>query len=113
MPCDTRLSPRQTLAERMEETRRALKRLEQALVNGQVRIRIGPGGAVAFTGWTERDRDGLSDVCAYRILTAEGSSAMKRAVFAAEAFSGQKVNAQAVASGVHSHDGGKTWGSGH
>lgn len=103
MPCDTVLRDNQTLAERMEETRRALKRLETKLQTGQVKVKIAPNGAVAFDGW--KDRDDVSDVCAYRTLSATNSWALKQAVQRAEAQQGRRVNANAVAAGWHTHDG--------
>ena len=107
MPCTSSVRPGQSLAERMSQVKAALKRLEAALQKGGVKITISPNGAVAFTGWT--DRDDVTDVCAYRTLAAENSSALRMAVARAEAFSGRKVNINAVAAGFHSHDGGKTW----
>lgn len=111
MPCDTVLKPRQSLEERNNQVKAALRRLEEALKGGTVKVNIGPNGAVAFQGW--KDRDDVSDVCAYRTLTAEGSWELRQAVARAEAMTGRKVNPNAVASGTHSHDGGKTWHKGH
>ena len=107
MPCDTQLAPNQTLAERMSEITVALRRLEAALQNGNVGISIAQNGALAFTGW--KDRDSITDVCAYRTLTAGNSAALRMAVARAEAIQGRKVNPRAVAAGFHSHDGGRTW----
>lgn len=107
MPCDTRrLTPEQTLEQRNQQVRAALRRLELQLTAGRVSVNIGPQGAVAFTGW--QDRDGLSDVCAYRVLSVEGSSVLRMAVQRAEQLSGRRVNANAVAAGFHTHD-GNTW----
>lgn len=111
MPCDTRLASNQTLEGRGNQIKAALRRLEAALKGGTVKVNIGPNGAVAFQGW--KDRDDVSDVCAYRTLTAEGSWELRQAVAKAEAMTGRKVNPNAVASGHHSHDGGKTWHGGH
>jgi hypothetical protein len=113
MPCDSQLAPGQTLAARMSEIDRALKRLETALTSSAVRITIGPTGSIAFTGWGAADRDRVSDTCAYRALMAQGSSALRMAVARAETMSGKKVNANAVAAGHHSHDGGGSWHRGH
>ncbi len=107
MACETMRTPGQTLAERMEQVKRALQRLEQSIQGGRVKVGIGPNGAIVLQGWT--DRDGVTDACAYRSLTANNSWAMRQAVQRAEAMSGRKVNARAVAEGHHSHDGGKTW----
>ncbi len=111
MPCDTVRDPNQTLEDRNNQVKAALRRLEAALQNGTVRVSIGPSGGVAFQGW--KDRDDVTDVCAYRTLTAEGSWALRQAVTKAEAQTGRKVNPNAVASGHHSHDGGSTWHKGH
>ncbi len=113
MPCDTRLREGQSLVARMAEVKSTLAKLERALTAGTVRVSIGPNGAVAFSGWSTQDRTDVSDVCAYRTLTAANSWALRQAVAKAEAMSGRKVNAQAVAAGVHSHDGGGSWHKGH
>lgn len=111
MPCDTKLAPNQSLTERGAQIDAALKRLESALQAGRVSVGIAANGAVAFKGWN--DRDGVSDVCAYRTLASGNSWALRQAVARAEALAGRKVNPQAVAAGHHSHDGGKTWHGGH
>jgi hypothetical protein len=108
MACETMRSPGQTLQERMTQVERALKRLEQYLSTGSARVMIAPNGAVAFANW--QDRDNVSDVCAYRALAAGNSWALRQAVAKAEAQSGRKVNARAVAAGFHSHDNGHSWG---
>lgn len=109
MPCDSIRTEGQTLVERMSQVQRALKRLEGYLSTGSVTIGISPTGAVVFKGWN--DRDAVTDVCAYRTLAAENSWSLRQSVARAEALAGRKVNANAVALGVHSHDGGKTWGA--
>ena len=109
MPCDTILKERQTQAQRAREIKEALARLEQQLQSGKTQVKIGPTGAIAFVGWN--DRDSVTDVCAYRTLTMQNSWALKQAVARAEALSGKKVNPMSVASGMHSHDGGHTWGT--
>ena len=108
MPCTARLrNEEQTFAERVAEVESALKRLERYLQTGAVKLKIGPSGAVTFVGW--QDRDDISDTCAVRSLMAQGSAAFRQALVRAEAVQGRKMNPQAVAAGVHSHDGGKTW----
>lgn len=108
MPCDTTLLYEgQTLQERFKQVESALQRLERYLQTGSVRVNIGPNGAVAFQGW--KDRDGLSDVCAFRSMSATNSFALRQAVMKAEQMSGRKVNPTAIQAGWHSHD-GKTWG---
>jgi hypothetical protein len=108
MPCDSRLSEGQTLVQRQREIDVALRRLETALQAGAVKVVVAPNGAVTFAGWSQRS--GVNDACAYRALAASGSWALRRAVAAAEATGGRKINERAVASGWHSHDGGGTWG---
>lgn len=107
MPCDTIRRPRQTEADRQREVQDALKRLESQLASGAVAVGVSPEGAIVFRGW--EDRDGVTDACAYLTLASEGSWEMQQAIATAEMMSGNKVNADAVASGLHSHDGGKTW----
>jgi len=111
MPCDTKLTDNQTLQQRMTQVQKALQRLEAALTLGNVKVNVGANGAVAFSGW--KDRDDVTDVCAYRTLSSQNSWALRQAVMKAEAMSGRKVNQSAVAAGVHSHDGGKTFHPGH
>lgn len=89
------------------ELRAETETLEEELRKGLAKVEIGPQGAIAFKGGSERR---MSDVCAYRRLTAKGSFALKRAVAAAEARQGRKLNAHAIGAGFHSHDGGRTWG---
>ena len=111
MACESMRRPNQSVEQRKSAIKIALKKLETQLQAGRVNVAISPQGAVAFNGWQERDD--VTDACAYRALTAEGSWALKQAVAKAEAMSGRKVSASAVASGQHSHDGGQTWGPGH
>lgn len=109
MPCYSNPRPNQTIEQRKQQVLDALRRLEKQLIEGAVKIAIGPSGAVAFVGW--EDRDDVTDVCAYRALSTMKSQALSRAIAAAELRSGGvKVNPQAVAAGWHSHDGGKSWG---
>lgn len=108
MACLSALQPNQTFAQRMTQVEAAIKRLEQYIQTGTVRIGISPKGAIVFQGWN--DRDGISDVCAFRSMTATNSWVLRQAVLRAEGMSGRKVNPKAIAEGSHSHDGGKTWG---
>ena len=111
MPCDSVYRPGQSLAQRNEEITRTLKALERALAEKRVKIAIGPTGGVAFEGWRGDARNGVSDACAYRSLSSEGSWELRKAVAAAEQASGKRVNPQAVAAGHHAHDG--VWHKGH
>jgi hypothetical protein len=108
MPCDTQ--PNMTAA-RKEGMKDALKRLEQNLeIGGGVSLVIGLQGGIAFRGWLDQDRAGFSDLCAYRRLLASNSPALRKALARAEAVSGRKVDQRMLTAGLHSHDGGQTWG---
>ena len=111
MPCDTiPLRQGQTAQDRAKEIRSAQDRLESLISAGTVKPIIGRTGGVAFKNWTAQDRAGVSDVCAYRALTRRGSSALRMAMIRAEAMAGRTPDRQAIAAGLHSHDGGQTWG---
>jgi hypothetical protein len=110
MACYLTLSPQQTAEQRKAEVAQAIKDLEAKLFKGEARVVVGPNGAIAFVG---KDRDDISDVCILRSLTAGNSYAFKQALAKAEMLAGRRYNPQAVNAGVHSHDGGKTWGPGH
>jgi hypothetical protein len=109
MVCDTQLKPRQTLAERKAEVRKRMSSIDKLIANRTVQLRVGPQGAVTFTGLTDSDRDGLTDACIYRTVTRTGSAAAKLAIQRAEQLSSRPVDRRMLAAGVHSHDGGKTW----
>ena len=118
MPCDTRLkkiwlsdrtSRQQTIQERAAEVRKRVANLGKQLVAGTVKVKIGPQGAVAFVGWSDSERDGVTDACAYRRLMVSGTAQEKAAFARAEMLSGRAINRQVVGHGVHSHDGGHTW----
>ena len=115
MACESiRSSREQTELQRKEEVKKKLKELEAKLRAKSVSLVIDPRtGAVTFRGWAVKDRGGVSDACAYRSLSAEGSWELRKAVAAAESQAGRKVSLNAVQGGTHSHDGGKTWGPGH
>lgn len=113
MPCDTRLKPRQTIQERITEVKRAVNKLDALLKQRRVQVKISPQGGVAFVGWPEQERDGVTDACAYRRIMATGSSLAKAEIARAEAMAGRAVDRKALAAGVHSHDGGATWHKSH
>jgi hypothetical protein len=113
MPCDTRLKPKQTIQQRAEEVRTAVAKLARLIAGGLVKVKVGPQGAVAFDGFNETDRDGVTDACAYRRLMVTGSPMARQAIARAEQFAGRSIDRQALAHGHHSHDGGKTWNHGH
>lgn len=109
MPCDGRNLERLARQERERIFAAALADLESRLAARSIRVVIGPTGAITFAGWDGDSRQGVTDVCAYRTLTARHSPALAAAVRAAEMLSGRRVNPQQIAAGVHSHDGGATW----
>lgn len=110
MPCDTvaRLTPAQIKA---QENAQAV--LARKLAAGQVSVVVSPQGAVAFRGWIAEERAGLTDLCAYRKLSASNSPELRRALARAEALAGRKVDQRLINAGVHSHDGGHTFNPGH
>jgi photosystem II stability/assembly factor-like uncharacterized protein len=105
MPCLTQ--PNLTV-QQQQGRRAAVTKLLESVAAGTVKVVVGPRGSVAFSGWKDEDRNGVSDLCAFRALM--NAPEMRRAVFRAEALSGNRMNPMAVASGLHSHDGGQTWG---
>jgi len=106
MPCD---SVPQT-PEWQRQTKAALDRLAQSLEGGSVALVIDRAtGSIAFRGWDATQRGGLTDLCAYRRLLADNSWPLRLAIARAEQAAGRSVDAMAVGSGVHSHDGGETW----
>lgn len=113
MACDTQLKPRQTLAQRKDEVRKALLAIERGIAKRLIRVRVGPQGAVAFDGVTEEERDGVTDACVYRMLMVSGSALARAAIARAEQMAGRSVDRRVLAGGTHSHDGGRTWNGGH
>jgi hypothetical protein len=109
MPCDTVRQRSQTFSERASEVRRAVAKLDQLIVSRRVIPRVGSQGAIAFAQWSEIDKDGVTDVCAYRRIMATGSALARAAIARAEAMAGRTVDRQVIGQGVHSHDGGATW----
>lgn len=109
MPCDTRLKPKQTIQQRADEIRRAVIALDARLKKRQVRVTVGPQGAVAFSGWPDGERDGITDACAYRRIMATGSALARSEIARAEQLAGRSVDRRVVAQGMHSHDGGHSW----
>lgn len=113
MPCWNTFRKGQTLTERKVEVKKALTRLEQLIASRKVTVKVGPQGAVAFAGWTEEDRGRITDTCAYRQIMSTGGALARAEIARAEQMAGRTVNKQAVAQGVHSHDGGRTFHPGH
>lgn len=105
MVCDTRLKPRQTIQQRAQEVREAVTRLSAAIASGRVKVRVGPQGAVAFEGWDATSRDGITDNCAYRRIMSTGNAMAQMHIARAEQLAGRSIDKQAVAQGLHTHDG--------
>jgi hypothetical protein len=51
----------------------------------------------------------VTDACAMRRIMASGSMAARMAIMKAEQKAGRTVDRKALAQGIHSHDGGRTW----
>ena len=115
MACDTIRIPNMTPPQRKKQIADAVDQLNKALARGEVSVKVGPQGAVTFTGNVAGilGSNKISDTCAYRKLVAMGSPSLQMAIQKAEMLAGRKVDPKAVASGTHSHDGGSTWSKGH
>ena len=111
MACDNRLKPQQTISERTAEVRSAVLKIAMGLATGKIRPVIGTEGAIAFVGVNERERDGVTDACAYRRVMSGQNAQAKLAIMRAEQLAGRTVDRQRVAQGQHSHDNGATWHS--
>lgn len=109
MACETRLKPRQTIQQRADEVRRSVSKLDALLKKRRVKPKVGPQGAITFDGWSDADKDGVTDACAYRQIMKHGSSLAKAEVAKAEMVAGRQVDKKVIGQGVHSHDGGETW----
>lgn len=111
MACDTRLqNPNQTLSQRKTQVKEIVAFTDELIRKSKVKIVVDKrSGAVAFTGMTDSERGGVSDACTYRMIMATGTVLAKQAIARAEQLAGRTVNRQALANGVHSHDGGATW----
>jgi hypothetical protein len=108
MPCDTwRAAPQQTLTERKKSITETIQDLARRIARGDVKAIVGPQGAIAFEGWT--NKNGVTDACAMRRIMASGSMAARMAIMKAEQKAGRTVDRKALAQGIHSHDGGRTW----
>ena len=109
MPCDTQFLAQQTIAQRKEEIKKAIERLSKGLLDGKYQVKVGPKGGVVFVGFEGADRSRITDACAYRRIMVTGNSLVKAKIAQAEALAGRAVDKQALAHGVHSHDGGASW----
>ena len=109
MPCD-RVPVRQVES--------ALSKLKRYLADRRATVTIDRAtGALAFAGdrtWNATaDGRTVADVCAYRALQVSGSMELRLAIMDAERLAGRQVNPQAIAAGVHSHDGGASYTGGN
>lgn len=111
MACWTYVKPNQTQEERTREIQKATANIARMIAAQKVKIKVGPQGAVTFLGVPSDVRDGMSDSCVFAGLSRFGSQAFKNAVARAEQMAGVKVDPAAIEAGIHSHDGGATWGS--
>jgi hypothetical protein len=111
MPCDSRLRRGQTAAERAAEVKKAIQSLEKALAARAVTIVVAANGGILFKGWKDGQNLGVNDACAYRALQQANSWELRQAQARAEALAGRQVNQQMIGQGMHSHDGGHTWGT--
>lgn len=112
MPCNTKLKAKQTVAQRAREVRKAGEAIDKLIAAGKAGIKVDRRtGGVTFTGIPEDVRDGMTDVCIIKKIWTSGSHQAKQALAKAERAAGRSVNKQAIEQGLHSHDGGKTWGT--
>lgn len=74
MPC---AGMTKTPEQRAEDERR-VRALELDLARGRAKVRLDRMGKATFEGWS--DRGDLHDDCTYRLLVAEGSSAIRMAL---------------------------------
>lgn len=109
MACDL-VSKEQTWEERQREIDEALKGLELQISQKLVSIVVNADGAICFRGW-ETNRRGVTDACAFRRLQQRSSWSFRQELARAEQQAGRQANLQTINGGVHSHDGGRTWGS--
>ena len=109
MPCYSTPRRNQTLTQRKEEVRKKVTLIDKLITARKVQVKVGPQGAVAFTGISVEDRADMTDGCIYRMIMSSGTMAAKLKIQQAEQLAGVKVNKQVVAQGIHSHDGGATW----
>lgn len=114
MACDTRRSnERQTLQERIAEIKETISFFDELIRKRKITIKVGPQGAISFTGITDSERRGITDGCIYRRIMATGTALARAEIAKAEQLAGRSVDKSVIAQGVHSHDGGHSWHNGH
>lgn len=110
MPCDQIFLPGQSLKDRILEVTKVKDVVEQGLASGKIKAVVDQKtGGVAFQGLSATDRSRVTDNCIYRRIMAKGTAISRMKIAQAEKLAGRSVSKQAVAQGVHSHDGGKNW----
>lgn len=112
MACDTQPMKNQTLSQRKQQVKEIIAFTDELIRKRKVGIVVDKRtGAIAFTGMTPQERGNVSDACTYRLIMATGTASAKQAIARAELLAGRGVNKQALAAGIHSHDGGASWSS--
>jgi hypothetical protein len=112
MVCDTSLRENQTLSERKLEVLATVEAIAKLIISNRVKPVIDKRtGAITFANIPVSVRNGLTDACVYRRIMATGSALAKLQIAKAEQLAGRTVNRAALAAGIHSHDGGSSWGS--
>jgi hypothetical protein len=112
MACETRTKRNQTLQQRADEVRQVVYDVNALIAQNKVKPVIDKKtGAITFAGLDPNLRDDVTDACIYRRIMVTGGALAKAKIAQAEALAGRTVNKQALANGVHSHDGGQSWGS--
>jgi len=113
MPCDTRLKRGQTISQRADEVRAVTNKIMSGILQNRIKVVVSPLGAVAFSGISEAEKDGVTDACVYRRMMVSGPATVKAAIERAAQLQGRTIKKEVVNGGVHSHDGGQTWHNGH
>ena len=111
MPCDYEREPQQTVAERQAEARKAKMAMDKLIATSRAKVVVDKNGRVVITGVPDKVRSRVNDACVVRFIQIHGSVAARQAIARAERLSGRSINKQAIEAGVHSHDGGATWGT--
>lgn len=111
MPCDYEREPRQTVAQRQAEVRKAKMAMDKMIATNHAKVKVDRNGRVVVTGVPDSVRSRVDDACLMRFIQTHGSVAARQAVARAERQAGRSIDKQALAAGVHSHDGGATWGT--
>lgn len=109
MPCFSKPRVNQTPEQRRVEVKKVITDIDKLIAKRKIGIKVGPQGAVTFTGLTQAQRGDMTDVCIYNLLMQRGSESMKTAVRTAEMLAGRGVSQTALKAGIHSHDGGSSW----